>query len=468
MIYMIGVCRNRDMRIEGFRLFDTDTMKIMDATYGSVYDAITQGKIEIGNLEIEHTVNNNGLVEKGREMTWYPRIVRGKPDRGNKFVIVGVTSEEIVCTDVLGNVRKIKKDEIKKAISYGMILSNNYVLEEKSNIKNVVEIKSQDEDSKVAESINRIISKYKVLGLKPPFLENINGNITLVGVDWDIESINIQPPITHIGNYAFNQCRKLKEVNIGSSVRFIGIEAFKDCRSLYNINIPDNVSRLGIGVFSGSALRSIRINTRRIPDRAFEVCRCLERVEIGDRVREIGNKAFSCCNNLSSINIPDTVIEVGDAAFISSGLSNALIQSRIESIPNRLFGGCVNLESITIQNTVKSIGDGSFSNCIKLNEIKVKGESQVDRIHLPDMLESIGGFAFKGCTALREVNIPVNVKNISRDAFRDCINLIRVKLPDGLRNIGKNAFYGCPKLDNININMPANMEGIYGLSKQTI
>ena len=52
-----------------------------------------------------------------------------------------------------------------------------------------------------------------------------------------------------------------------------------------------------------------------IGDEAFNFCRTLTSITIGDNVTSIGQSAFSYCTSLTSITIPDSVISIGDSAF---------------------------------------------------------------------------------------------------------------------------------------------------------
>ncbi len=80
---------------------------------------------------------------------------------------------------------------------------------------------------------------------------------------------------------------------------------------------------------------------------AFNGCRGLESVTIGNGVTEIGDRAFCWCLNLKSVTIPDSVTSIGNGAFI----------------------GCGRLASVTIPDSVTRIGDNAFP---KIYEDKVE------------------------------------------------------------------------------------------------
>ena len=60
--------------------------------------------------------------------------------------------------------------------------------------------------------------------------------------------------------------------------------------------------------------------------------------------------------------------------------------------------------------------------------------------------ESIGNFAFYGCSKLCTLNLPSSLKSIGKQAFRACTGLTSVVLRNGVTNIDEHAFYGCKQL----------------------
>ena len=62
-----------------------------------------------------------------------------------------------------------------------------------------------------------------------------------------LPNIVIPSSITRIGNYAFNNCKSLKNILFASpsSLEFIGDFAFSNCKSLSQITIPKSVTKIG-------------------------------------------------------------------------------------------------------------------------------------------------------------------------------------------------------------------------------
>lgn len=65
----------------------------------------------------------------------------------------------------------------------------------------------------------------------------------------DLCSVAIGPKTKIIGQYAFYQCRNLKEVKLGESLTHIGSFAFSQCEYIKNICIPDTVKYVADSAF---------------------------------------------------------------------------------------------------------------------------------------------------------------------------------------------------------------------------
>ena len=74
----------------------------------------------------------------------------------------------------------------------------------------------------------------------------------------DITDVVIEPGITFIGSYAFDQCSNLRRVTIPSTVKTIGTGAFLGCE-LPTIEIPEGVQRIGNWAFQGCEFKKVTI-----------------------------------------------------------------------------------------------------------------------------------------------------------------------------------------------------------------
>lgn len=103
------------------------------------------------------------------------------------------------------------------------------------------------------------------------------------------------------------------------------------------------------------------------------------------------------------------------------------------------------ITSVSIPSTVKTIKDGelfvenweytqqgAFAMCTSLRNIVFDKESE---------LETIGKWAFYGCTSLETVTLPKKVKYLNESCFENCKNLVAIDLPDSLLEIWDNALH---------------------------
>ncbi|MGN1231443.1 MAG: leucine-rich repeat domain-containing protein [Anaerotignum sp.] len=102
------------------------------------------------------------------------------------------------------------------------------------------------------------------------------------------------------------------------------------------------------------------------------------------------------------------------------------------------------LRRVFLPDSIETIGDYAFSGC-----------SALERMHLPTKLTAISQRMFDGCGALEQLTLPAGLRSIGDYAFYGCGSLKRLHLPEGVQRIGKYAFYNCRKMEEINIPLAA-------------
>ena len=314
--------------------------------------------------------------------------------------------------------------------------------------------------------------------------------------------------VTSISYRAFYNCSGLTSVTIPDGVTSIGDGAFDGCSGLTSVTIPDGVTSIGNAAFddcSGLTVITIPDGVTSIGNYAFSYCIGLTSVTIPDGVTSIGNAAFYYCIGLTSVTIPDGVISIGSNAFYnvryieyhgSAGGSpwgaismngvtdgdfvfsdatkhyllaysgaggDVTIPSTVDTIGNYAFYGCSGMTSVTIPDGVTSIGYAAFSGCSGLTSVTI-----------PDGVTSIDSWAFSGCSSLTSVTIPDGVTSIGSYAFSNCSGLTSVTIPDGVTSIGSSAFSGCSSLTSVTIGIGVTsigsgaFSGCRGLTTVTI
>lgn len=117
----------------------------------------------------------------------------------------------------------------------------------------------------------------------------------------------------------------------------------------------------------------------------------------------------------------------------------------VQSIPENAFKGCSGLAELYLPSSITSIaGNNAFEGCTGLYELV-----------LPNGITSLGEYFFKGCTNLVSVNFPYSCKNVPRYFFDGCNKIRSLDFPGntiadkGVEVIGEFAMNGCTRLRNI-------------------
>ena len=133
-----------------------------------------------------------------------------------------------------------------------------------------------------------------------------------------------------------------------------------------------------------------------------------------------------------------------DGVFYNSGITNIEFPSTLETIGNFAFSGCSGLTEVVLGNctSLTSIGNRVFAGCSGLTSIT-----------LPSSLTSIGYSALSQCSRLTEVDLSncASLTSIGNLAFEGCSGLTHIDLSKctNLTSIGTYAFQDCSGLTSI-------------------
>lgn len=132
----------------------------------------------------------------------------------------------------------------------------------------------------------------------------------------------------------------------------------------------------------------------------------------------------------------------------------------VKTIAYCAFEGCAFIEKIVLPNGLESLGNQSFCQMPKLREINIPegiteiGQnmfiqcSSLEEIKLPSTLVTVSNSSLSE-TPLKSVIVPNGVTKIDTYAFESCKKLEYVELPSTLQTIGYEAFANCNSLKYI-------------------
>ena len=137
-----------------------------------------------------------------------------------------------------------------------------------------------------------------------------------------ISTLTLPATVESIGNYAFYDCRPLKNVEIPEGVETIGNNAFTYCNSLEKITIPGTVKTIGDYAFFKSGLKEVVLQegVGAIGIGSFAGLTFLKKVTLNEGIESIGESAFErdytdYNQPFDSIYIPSTLRSIGKNAF---------------------------------------------------------------------------------------------------------------------------------------------------------
>ncbi len=223
-----------------------------------------------------------------------------------------------------------------------------------------------------------------------------------------VTSVKIPNGVTEIQQTAFYRCTALREVQLPDTIKFIRQYAFQGDTALEKIDLSSNVEVIGASAFEGctrlndfgdgvgTAENPLRLNScYAIGERAFYGCTALTAIDL-THLRNTGESAFMNCSNLSEV------------VFDEDGLTK---------LSGHIFDGCGLTEVTCYEKNI--IPAYAFANNKSLTSFTFAGENG---------LESIGGFAFSGDTALAEITLPNSGFALGEKVFNNCTNLAKVIL----------------------------------------
>lgn len=280
-----------------------------------------------------------------------------------------------------------------------------------------------------------------------------------------IESLTFPGRLKSIGTYAFSQNKGLKFAKLSTGCEWLKEGLFADCNSLESITIPPVVTRMDTKMFRNCTslatvtfegrkeLLTIAYGASQAEDGLFSDCP-VETLNI-DRwlsynTDKPSRSPFYSIETLKHINIGDNVKLIDKYMFsYCSGLEEVTLPEQIESVGLWGFRGCTSLKTIHFGNKISQISDYAFNGCTSL-----------DNVAFPESMTSIANNSFSECTSLKTLDLGKKLMIIGPSAFKGDVALEGVDFPTTLYGLGVESFSGCTSLPSIEI------KGISSVGKQ--
>ena len=140
----------------------------------------------------------------------------------------------------------------------------------------------------------------------------------------NINSVIIPEGVTTIEEGAFYKCDHLKECVMPDSVKTIGDYAFYGT-AIESLVLPCSLSSIGEYAFRESPIETITIpdSLKVITRNAFDGCKNLKTVDLGNGLEKVDFLAFYHCENLAYVIVRNNNIEINGHAFSDTKLLNS-------------------------------------------------------------------------------------------------------------------------------------------------
>lgn len=300
----------------------------------------------------------------------------------------------------------------------------------------------------------------------------------------NIKNVVIPATVTRIDSSAFEGCVNLESINIPNSVTYLGGKVFYGCESLTTITIPASVTYIGPELLSWcSSLEEINVDSKskgyvsvdgvlmdigktRVVN--FPAAKKCEVYTVPTTVRNINKSAFAGCTGLKSIILPpDTALYIYEYAFAGcTAFTSINLPSNIMSIYDYAFDGCTSLKEFTVdsKNANFTAVDGVLFNKSMTRIVRYPCAKEDTAYTIPKTVTYVDYAAFADCTNLVSVTIHKGFHYFRDEAFRGCTGLTSITLPSSITSVGSRTFEGCTALESITI----STQNIYYSSKDGV
>ena len=349
-----------------------------------------------------------------------------------------------IANHAFGGYNTVKCEGLRRVLDLGSITTlpdaaNGYSGVFRNQI-NLTEVHLPDTLTTIGSGCFELCSSLVNINL-PSSITTISYNAFNGCTSLEIEDLSL-PNLTKIQTFAFNRVRITKISNLGklTSLRDISWNEniFGDKTTLTSVNLPSTLTSVGNYIFNGYINAEINCNNASITS--------------------LGVSAFCKAKKISNLNIPKITKIEHYALFNIRSFDDdfSLNAPNLTSIGTAAFShsGIKKVENL---GTITSLPDGKWDNALQDNIGVFAKCKNLESCILPETLETIGSYAFIGCSALLGINLPSSLITIGDSAFNSCTTLSSITLPSSITSIGSKAFSSCASLEIKDLSLP-NLE----------
>ncbi len=261
-----------------------------------------------------------------------------------------------------------------------------------------------------------------------------------------LKELVIPSSVIEIGKSAFRYATSLKTIVIPEEIQELYEYTFADCTALEEIIIPQTVLAVDSSCFKSTSL--VRVT---LPYHALTALTDTSLLEELYLLNGEGSVHLASYPKLKKVNLPFGITSIGDnvvdscpdliynedeyckylgneeAPYIwlmqvkDKTIVECPIQDTTSYLYPQAFMDCSQLESIHIPYSLRSIGMGAFKNNTKLWNVSFPSAAS--------KLDIIEASAFEGCTALEVIALPDSLSTIGKDIFKNCSSLRKLTIP---------------------------------------
>lgn len=303
-----------------------------------------------------------------------------------------------------------------------------------------VSISSEINGKKVTEIGEKLYESLVADGIDVPFHGLgeiiIPDTVTKIGkyAFWISEAIRMEIPdtVTEIGEYAFDLCKDMQFLHFPGGMSVFPASLFRECTSLQKIEIGEGVKEIQNGAMKGCpALRwvSIPASVTKIGEDVFDEgvtpVICGEKGSYAEAYAMKKGLPFTEKDSEIGIDTPEgSVLQDGvwytyqeeTDSYIAAGYTYEIPKTVV--LPEQING-----------KTVSGIGKEAFKGC-----------NLLERIEPPSTITEIGEYAFSECGMLDEIIMKEGIKRIASFAFEGSRNIKSLVLPAGIEEYGEGIF----------------------------